>query len=97
MDLGPDDEFLVLALFGTGWRQAALSEVSVRIYRANEAGVVFNVQCPVEYVGKQPTYEGLDQINVRLPRELAGKGDAVVTVSFGNLYMPVNEVQLKFK
>lgn len=35
----------------------------------------------VLFAGAQGDYVGLDQINVRLPRELAGRGDVDVTVS----------------
>ncbi|MCI0746677.1 MAG: hypothetical protein L0Y58_14850 [Verrucomicrobia subdivision 3 bacterium] len=60
IDLGPETEFVVLSLFGTGWRQVdSARDVMVKIG---------GVECPVEYVGNQPTIEGLDQINVRLPR-----------------------------
>jgi uncharacterized protein (TIGR03437 family) len=65
VDLGPDTEVVVLVLFGTGWRNVANpSNVSVRIG---------DVACPVEFVGKQPTMEGLDQLNARLPGTLIGR------------------------
>lgn len=88
IDLGPPEQFLVLALFGTGWRQTqALSDVFVS---------VGGVTCPVEYVGKQPTYDGVDQINVRLPRDLIGRGEAQVVVGVvGGGY--ANTVTLNFK
>jgi uncharacterized protein (TIGR03437 family) len=37
---------------------------------------------PVEYAGPQPQYAGLDQVNVKLPQSLRGRGmvDVVVTV-----------------
>ena len=40
------------------------------------------IDVPVTYAGIQPTFVGLDQINVQLSRSLAGKGevDMVVTV-----------------
>lgn len=89
IDLGPESEFIVLAVFGTGWRQfGSLSNTKVTIG---------GVDCPVEYVGKQPTFEGLDQINARLPRALIGKGEVDVTISFGSPYIPINPVKLKFK
>ncbi len=100
LDLGPEDEFLVLALFGTGWRQADTSAVNVTARKvAADGSVVFSIACPVEYVGQQPTFEGLDQINARLPRDLVGQGEVDVRVSFGNFYidLTVNTVRLKFK
>jgi len=95
LDLGPEDEFLVLSLFGTGWRRASQTNMSVK---------VGGVDCSVEYVGKQPTIEGLDQINARLPRALIGRGEVDVSVSFGSFpisipsdYFVTNAVKLKFK
>ncbi len=92
LDLGPESEFLVLALFGTGWRRTPGTQtVSVIIGNEGTGGV----NCPVEYIGTQPTFEGLDQINVRLPRALAGKGEVVVIVSIGCIRL--NDTILKFK
>ena len=74
IDLEPESDQVFLALFGTGWR-----------FRSSEAAVkvtVGGVDAPVTYAGLQPTLVGVDQINVRLPRALAGRGevDLVVTV-----------------
>jgi uncharacterized protein (TIGR03437 family) len=74
IDLGAEDEQVVLLMFGTGFRnRSALSAVSVS---------VGGVNAPVDYVGPQPGFAGLDQINARLPRSLAGRSevDVVVTV-----------------
>lgn len=92
LDLGPESEFLVLALFGTGWRQASGSSAVIVNIGNSTTGYV---SCPVEYVGTQPTIEGLDQINVRLPRTLIGKGDVEVRVSINGI--STNIVQLKIK
>jgi uncharacterized protein (TIGR03437 family) len=87
IDLGPETEFVVLSLFGTGWRQVgSAADVVVRIS---------GVECPVEYAGKQPTIEGLDQMNVRLPRALAGAGVAVVIVTVNGVF--ANPVQIGIK
>lgn len=87
LDLGPESEFVVLSLFGTGFRQVgSIAEVEVKIGGVN---------CPVEYAGKQPTIEGLDQINVRLPRSLVGKEDVTVVVKVGFGF--ANSVQLKIR
>ncbi|MBL8187758.1 MAG: hypothetical protein JNK38_07105 [Acidobacteria bacterium] len=90
IDLGHPSEVVVLVLFGTGWRQADPSEVQVNI--SNNAGGVF---CPLQYAGRQPTIEGLDQINVFLPQTLAGKGDVTVRVTVAGIR--ANDVQLKIK
>ncbi len=74
IDLGPESDQVFLALFGTGWRFRS-SESAVRV-------TIGGVEVPLLYAGLQPTLTGVDQINVRLPRTLAGKGevDLVVTV-----------------
>jgi uncharacterized protein (TIGR03437 family) len=74
IDLGSANEQVVLLMFGTGLRnRSALSAVSVNIGGVN---------APVCYAGSQPDFAGLDQLNVQLPRNLAGRGevDVVVTV-----------------
>lgn len=73
IDLGVADEQVFLLLFGTGLRyRAALNQVGVTIGGA-----------PVEvlYAGAQGLL-GLDQINLRLSRNLVGRGevDVVLTV-----------------
>ena len=92
IDLGPEPEVLVLSLFGTGWRQAA-SPAIVNVNIGNDA--TGYALCPVEYIGAQPTLDGLDQINVRLSRALLGKGDVSVAVSINGVSM--NLVQLKIR
>ncbi len=63
---GPPTDQVFLVLFATGARdRSSMGAVSVRIG---------GVDCEVLYVGPQGTYPGLDQINVRLPRSLAGRG-----------------------
>lgn len=75
LDLGPDNEFLVLALFGTGWRHLFTSDVQV--FASNDKLIV---ECPIEFIGKQPTLVGLDQLNVRLPRTLIGAGSVSIQI-----------------
>ena len=66
IDLGPDTDVVYLALFGTGIRgRSSLANVSVRIG---------GVDAPVEYAGPQGQTSGMDQVNVRLPRSMAGRG-----------------------
>ena len=47
------------------------------------SATVGGVKTEVVYAGAQGTYTGLDQYNVAMPRELAGKGkvDVVLTVA----------------
>jgi len=61
----------VLVLFGTGWRGAA----------ANMQVSIGGLNAPILYTGPQNEFAGLDQLNVRLPRALAGRGDVTVMVT----------------
>jgi uncharacterized protein (TIGR03437 family) len=65
IDLGGESEQVILLLFGTGIRgSAALPSVSIGGIGAEVLGA-----------GPQGQYVGLDQVNVRLPRALMGRGD----------------------
>ncbi len=76
-----------LELYGTGLRNhSGLANVSV---------TVGGIAVPVLYAGKQPEFIGLDQINVPLPRSLAGRGVVdVVIVTDGKAANPV-KIHLK--
>ncbi|GEM_PF-390603 len=74
IDLGPATDEVYLVLFGTGLR-----------FRSSAAAVamkISGVDAPVLFAGAQGDLAGLDQVNARLPRELAGRGevDVVLTV-----------------
>jgi uncharacterized protein (TIGR03437 family) len=76
-----DDVFL--ELYGTGIRNnSGLTNVTV---------TVGGVAVPVLYASKQPDFIGLDQVNIQLPKTLAGRGevDMVLTVD-GKAANPVN-------
>ena len=63
----------VLVLFGTGIRNRnALSDVKV---------TVGGIPVDVLYAGPQPTYAGLDQVNVLLPRDIPVTGIATVRLT----------------
>ncbi len=73
VDLGPAGERLYLLLYGTGFAR-----------RRSEASVVVTVggrRAPMIYSGAQGEYPGLDQVNVELPRSLAGAGEVDVVVA----------------
>jgi uncharacterized protein (TIGR03437 family) len=75
LEFGADD--LYLELYGTGVRhRSAEANVGVKIGGTNA------VDAPVLYAGAAPGYVGLDQVNIQLPRSLAGRGevDLVLTV-----------------
>jgi uncharacterized protein (TIGR03437 family) len=84
--MGAAGDQVFLVFFGTGLRKGdpTLSDVKIG-------------DIPVEllYLGEQPDFEGLDQVNVLLPRELAGKGEVTVTLMVDD--QKANLVTLKIK
>ncbi len=86
IDLGPENEQVFLLLFGTGFRHpSSLSNVAAKIGGLDVQAL---------YAGQQGGFAGLDQINLRLPRNLAGRGlvDVLVTIDG----QTANAVQLQF-
>ncbi len=72
IDLGAANDKVFLILFASGARHRnSLDGVSVRIGGENSAAL---------YAGPQGTFVGLDQINVLLPRSLAGRGEVDLSV-----------------
>ena len=72
IDFGQPGDIVFLILYGTGIRfRSSLSAVTASI--GGQAG-------SVEYAGAQGSFVGLDQINIRLPRTLAGSGSNVPVV-----------------
>ncbi len=74
LDLGGPGDQMVLTLYGTGIRG-----------RSSPAGVGATIggeNATVLFAGPQGGFEGLDQVNVAIPRSLAGRGivDLVTTV-----------------
>ncbi|HSW51481.1 MAG TPA: hypothetical protein VLH09_14945 [Bryobacteraceae bacterium] len=75
IDLGPAGETVYLVLFGTGIRG--------RTELAAVQATVGGVPAVVEYAGAQGSFEGLDQVNLRLPPKSAiprGEIDLILTV-----------------
>jgi len=70
LDVGSESEQVILLLFGTGIRWRSSLE-SVRVTIGDGAAELL-------YAGRQLEYEGLDQVNVRLPRSVAGRGEVEV-------------------
>jgi hypothetical protein len=65
-DLGNASDQVFLVLYGTGIRG--------RRDPAQVSASVGSVNCEVLYAGEQGSLIGVDQVNVRVPRELAGRG-----------------------
>ncbi len=72
IDLGAATDQLFLIAFGTGVRnRSSLTAVTATIANAN---------AEVSFAGAQPNFVGLDQINLTIPRSLAGRGNVDVVV-----------------
>ena len=87
IDLGPPTDEVFLVLFGTGLRgRPSLASVAAR---------VGGVAAEVLYAGGQGQFAGLDQINLRLGRELAGRGEVEVTLTVEG--QAANEVRVNVR
>src|SRR6185437_12070173 len=64
LDLGKAGDQLVLTLYGTGIRNNTGIE--------NATALVGGSRAKLLYAGAQPQYPGLDQVNIVIPRSLAG-------------------------
>jgi len=73
IDLGAEDDQVFLILYGTGFRhQRDLAAVTVKLG---------DVETEALYAGSQGGNEGLDQLNLRIPRSLAGRGEVDVILN----------------
>jgi uncharacterized protein (TIGR03437 family) len=87
IDLGAEGDQVFLTLFGTGVRgRSSLAGVTAQ---------VGGVSVPVEYAGAQGGYAGLDQVNLRLPRSLAGRGEVIVSLTVDG--RQANAVKVSFR
>lgn len=87
IDLGSPSDQVYLVLFGTGIRHRT-SIPAVKVKVGGEEVQVF-------YAGDQGGFVGLDQVNVRLPRSLAGRGDVDITLMVDG--KPANSVKVNIK
>jgi uncharacterized protein (TIGR03437 family) len=71
VDLGADSDQLFLILFGTGIRG--------RSDTSNVKATIGGITTEVTFAGAQGAFDGLDQVNVRIPRNVGG-GDRDVTL-----------------
>jgi len=87
IDLGEAGDQVFLLLFGAGLRhRSAIEAVSVTIG---------GVEAPVIYAGAQGGFIGLDQVNVRVPRELAGRGEVDVVMIVDGRAANVTRIGIK--
>lgn len=90
VDFGPESDQLFLVLFGTGIRNVRSPDsVRARIGGAN------GVEAEVLYAGAQGSFVGLDQVNLRLPRSLAGSDIADINLAVDG--KAANTVQISFR
>ena len=68
--LGDEDTNVILTLYGTGVRGVEQGEE-----RPTLGCVIGGESAEVIYAGPQGQFEGLDQVNVKIPRTLVGRGD----------------------
>ncbi len=73
LDLGPETDQVFLILFGTGIRHR--SSLSTAI------ATIGGAYAEVSFAGAQGDFVGLDQVNVRVPRSLAGRGEVNVLLT----------------
>jgi uncharacterized protein (TIGR03437 family) len=62
---------------------------------ANVSATIGGIPVIVDYAGNQNFYVGVDQINLRLPKSLIGKGDADVNLLIDG--KGTNAVKVNFK
>ncbi len=84
LQFGRSEDAHFLILFGTGLRLAKNVNVTVG-----------GDSMPIAYVGPQPEFSGLDQVNVRLERGLAGRGEVELLLTADG--QPANRLKLKFE
>ena len=73
IDLGGANDIVFLIVFGSGIRgRGSLPDVKVTI--GGEPAEVI-------YAGPVPDLVALDQLNIRIPRSLAGRGEVAVVVT----------------
>ncbi|HKX31645.1 MAG TPA: hypothetical protein VJ302_28410, partial [Blastocatellia bacterium] len=86
IDLGDASNQVFLILFGTGIHgRSALDQVSVKIG---------GIEAPVRFAGPQGM-PGLDQLNVELPRGLAGLGEVEVIVTVDGQIANVTKIEVR--
>jgi uncharacterized protein (TIGR03437 family) len=87
LDLGPPTDQVFLILFGTGIRyHSGLTSMLAKIG---------GVDAEVLYAGPQGGFVGLDQVNLRLPRSLAGRGEVDLTLAVDG--RAANTVRVSFR
>jgi uncharacterized protein (TIGR03437 family) len=87
IDVSRDGEQVFLICYGTGWRG--------RSSKAPIKAMIGGTQVDALYIGPQGEMAGLDQLNVRLPRSLAGRGEVDLTLTVSDWQS--NPVKIRIK
>ena len=87
IDLGAANEQVFLILYGTGWR---LRDTAIPV-----TATLGGVSAEVQFIGAQSSASGLDQVNLRLPRALIGRGEVDVVLTVDG--KPANTVRVTIK
>ncbi len=75
MSLGDSSQELIVTLYGTGFRNLSSSD--------SASVSIGGVAAQILYIGAQPQYPGLDQLNVVAPASLKGAGEVPVVLTAG--------------
>ena len=76
VNIGSGSDQAYLIPYGTGFRAAGISGVAVTIGGVNAA---------VSFAGPQGGFAGLDQVDILIPRSLAGKGNVTIQLTANGL------------
>jgi uncharacterized protein (TIGR03437 family) len=87
MDTGGPTDTLILVLYGTGIRNNS--------GLANVAAQIGGAPAQVNYAGANSAYSGFDQINVVVPRSLAGAGNVPLILTVDGITANVVTVNIK--
>jgi uncharacterized protein (TIGR03437 family) len=92
IELGPETNQLFLVIFGTGWRNRNIepldypgSYTAHAIFQAAPGGDTM-AAVKSDYAGFQGEFAGMDQMNVKLPRLLAGHDHVFVYISVDDVW-----------
>lgn len=91
IDLSLPEDQVWLVLFGTGIR--------ARLALSNVTATIGGVNALVGYAGAQGDFAGLDQVNLLIPRSLAGRGevDVVLVVNDGSENQTARSVKINLR
>jgi uncharacterized protein (TIGR03437 family) len=73
MALGAATDRLIITLYGSDLR--GLSSL------ANATAQIGGTPSPILFIGAQPQFTGLDQVNLQVPRATAGRGEVPIVLT----------------